>query len=75
MQKKQWAGVRISKIQTPPWCSLDHIPPLETEMLCGGEEMFIVGMNLTNTVLLCAGEVEGVPGTEENFCRECGEVF
>jgi hypothetical protein len=65
----------MSEIQAPPWSSLDHIPPLETEMLCGSEEVFIVGMNLTKAVLLRAGEVEGVRGTEENFFQECGEVF
>ena len=64
-----------SKIQAPPWSSLDNIPPLETEMLCGGEEVFIVGMNLTKAVLLRASEVEGVRGTKENFCREDAEVL
>ena len=62
-------------IQAPPWSSLDHIPPLETEMLCGVEEVFIVGMDLTKAVLLRAGEVKGVRGTKEKFCREDAEVF
>jgi len=36
-------------------------------MFCGGEEVFIVGMNLTKAVLLRASEVEGIRGTKENF--------
>ena len=44
-------------------------------MLCGVEEVFIVGMDLTKAVLLRAGEVKGVRGTKEKFCREDAEVF
>ena len=65
----------MSEIEARPESSPDHIPPFETEMLCGREEVFIVGMNLTKTVLLRASEVEGIRGTKENFCREYAEVF
>jgi len=54
---------------------LDHIPPLEAEMLCGGEEVFIVGMDFAEAVILRAYQVKGVRGAEENFCRKDSEVF
>lgn len=44
-------------------------------MLCGGEEVFIVGMNLAEAVFLRTREVEGVGGAEENLCRKDSEVF
>ena len=40
--------------------SLDHIPPIEAEMLCGSEEVLIVGMDFAEAVFLRAREVEGV---------------
>ena len=54
---------------------LYHIPPLEAEMLCGGEEVFIVGMDFAEAVILRAYQVKGVRGTEENFCRKDSEFF
>lgn len=44
-------------------------------MLCGSEEVFIVGIDFAEAVFLRAGQVEGVRGTEENFCWKDREVF
>ena len=44
------------------WLSLDHIPPLEAEMLCGSEKVLVVGMDFAKAVFHCAGEVESVRG-------------
>jgi hypothetical protein len=44
-------------------------------MLCGGEEVLIVGMNLTKTVLLHTSEVKGVRGTKEIFTGSVPKFF